>query len=702
MPNPRNPAFLRGASDYPWLDQNGNPTMDPGTTTTTTTPTTTDTTTPAPATTATTGQPATGQPATDQTTTTTTPTSTAQGAATSGGQAAPSVGAPSGQLNTGQQGPQPVAGQAGSQGMYTPDQATASAAAAVQQANLNVASAYQQIQDRQKDVDAATATSVADPAKLQAATTALNAAYAQLSQAEDSLSTANTTYATSLDKFTDPQALAQADQAKAAAAEAKARTALLTDDTPGGQRALNAAQAGLASAQAASAQADADAKKLTAGPQRDALEGQAAQSQAQAAQINLLIGTKDNPGPLIQKAQAEVGTQLATTDQLQSQSRLNDATAARQLADGRLSDAQAAVGQAQVAAGLPAAQAAQAQATAQQTLEAIRQKQLGPAYGLQQQIDAINQIASRVWGPGGSGDPADANQFLQQYVSATLGGTTISDAAKAAAQQQGVNYGTTMAGTNALQAAQASRANAFAGFGGNVLGTLEQMNMYAPKGSTGMADAFSGVMNAMANRIAPQGFGPASIPQAPQLPPFLQAFAAGHQAGTQQAQAQGGGGQAAPTVNINVNGQSAGTSAAPVAAPVAGAAPAPPTTPLGAFNPQISTAAMNQLGFQDTPQGRAAMAQIFGPGNGPVAAGTTTTNPAAMPGAGPGGAQSSPAQTTPQQAFDQGLANAPQMPNYLQGLVNPMSMIQSARNAGLLGANTGGLLTPGLAGSFVQ
>lgn len=615
VPNPSNPNEGRPQNAYGTA---GEPATSP---TTTPTPAATTPTTPPPTSTA--------PPAT--------PAQSAQGSAASAAQTPPAIGAPSGQLGPGQQGPAPVVGQGGYTGMYTPDQGTAQAAAAVQQANLNVAAAYQAIQDQQQKVDAARALSIGeDPngVKMQAAQSGLNAAYAQLSQAEDSLSTANTTYATSLNKFTDPQALAQAKQATAAAQEADARRALLTDDTPGGQRALNAAQAGAASAKAAADQASADAIRAKTPDEQRTLQAQADLYHQQASQISAQIGTPDNPGPLIRKANEEVNTQIATTGQVQSQTELNKATATRQNADANLSNAQADAQRALIAAGYPAAQtaqaqgaAAQSQATAAQTLEDIQAKKLGPAYGLDDKMKAaVAAIQNHIFGPGGTGNVQDANDLLGQFLTATLGGTNVFEASKAAAGQESINYGTQMAGVNALQAAQANRAGTLGSLTGNTLGTLAGMNAYAPKGSDAMAQAFAGVMGAMANKLTGPQFGPVQIPNPPPLPGFLAGFAAGHQAGSGQAAAQGagtGGGQAAPTVNINVNGQPSG-------GPGVGAT----------FNPQASTAAMNAAGFMDTPQGRAAM--VGGTGAGPTPAPVAPAAPAGPASPNPYASYSSP------------------------------------------------------------
>jgi hypothetical protein len=132
----------------------------------------------------------------------------------------------------------------------------------------------------------------------------------------------------------------------------------------------------------------------------------------------------------------------------------------------------------------------------------------------------------------------------------------------------------------------------------------------------------------------------------------------------------------------------AGGQALPGGAPVAAGAPvvaggAPGAVPGGgpAFNPQASTAAMNQQGFMDTPAGRAAMAAA-----NPALLASRGAAPAAPVAAGgsmpasianyatPGGG------LTPQQAFAQGFtANTPSYPNVLQmyglNMPNPMSIL---------------------------
>ena len=210
---------------------------------------------------------------------------------------------------------------------------------------------------------------------------------------------------------------------------------------------------------------------------------------------------------------------------------------------------------------------AQAQATAQATLESILQKQQGPTYGLQGQLPIVQQVLQNVFhNPANVGKSTDelnsmADDLYRQYTVATLGGTTIGQGAAATATAQQNNFATQMGGVNALQGAMASRANQFAQMGGNVLGTLAGMNYYAPKGSSAGAGAYQAMMDQMAQRLAGPQFAPVQLPQPPPLPTFLQAFAAGHQAGTAQATAQGNG--QSPTINVNVNGQPAASSSTP-------------------------------------------------------------------------------------------------------------------------------------------
>ena len=493
----------------------------------------------------------------------------------------------------------------GQGGQYSVDQILAGSDQELQQANIQVADIWNQIQKQQAVVDQAQQTAIANPQALTSATATLNTLYTSLSQAEQRVETANASRATTLQKAIDSNQLtpsqvdlakAQTTKAQADAATAQAQAQVLTDGAPG-QRALVAAQAGLASAQAAAQKASADATAAKTPAEVAQLNAQANSLNAQANQTNTLL-------PDLQaKARAETGlTEAQTTltgsqsDLAQAQSRQADANTAlinaqaTQLtpAQAAAQQGQAAVAQAQ-AGGLIPAQAGLAGAQTLETGANIQKGLLGPVYGLQDQVNAIRAIQSQVFGPGGSGNAQDANDLLQQYTAAALGGTTPYAASVAAANYGQNIYGTQASMYNAAQSALASRANALSSLGGNILGTLGTMNANAPAGSTAMAAAFRDVMNfagaqqqqaqqQFAQQLGlGQGAGGLQQPKAPALPAYLQQF--GNPAGA------GGGTPTNAPVTINIGGQ--GTTAAappaPPAAPAAPAAPAVPATPAGGY-----------------------------------------------------------------------------------------------------------------------
>jgi hypothetical protein len=455
---------------------------------------------------------------------------------------------------------------------------------------------------------------------------------------------------------------AQADNYKSSAAEADARAKVLLDGADS-QRQEVAARAGLDAAQALQARAEADYRNATSDSARQQALQQAGLYAAQTKQINDLL-----PGLVAQQAADLTKTQHQTglTD---AQSTYYQASADAEKARGVMETAQGQLYGQQATQLVPA----QAQlATAQAGTELTKQQQAlyGPLYGAAQQLQAMKDIHNQFFGPGSGMTPeqatAGANQAMSDWFKATVAGTTPYAASVAAANYQQNQYGQQMAGANALQNAMASRANAYSTLAGGALGTLEQMNAYAPKGSTGMAGAFQSILDTMANRLAQPQFAPTQIPTPPPMPTFLQGFAAGHQAGTTQANAQGGG--QSPTINVNVNGQPAGSTSGPT------------------FNPQASTTAINAAGFMDTPQGRAAMAGL---GAGPPSAPAAGPTPAPAPSGyqTPPAINTPPATTanmnpgmTPQQAFAQGFAqNQPTYPNVLSmygmNLPSPMQML---------------------------
>jgi hypothetical protein len=576
------------------------------------------------------------------------------------------VGTP-GQLTPGQPGPTPVPGMPG--GNYTVDQLTGQQRQEITDANAQVQEAYTAYQKLQTDYAAET-----DPLKQQQLSAQLQGAYGQLSTAEQRVATANAAYSSTLTQAlktttVDP-AQANVYNAQAGAADAQGKlsdaNAKVLLDGADTQKELVAANAGLASANATNAIATAAATTAKTPAEKAALESQASLSKAQADQINTLL-----PG-LVDKQKADTTLTISQAGLTDANSDLAKANTAKVGADTALVQAQTDYQKATTTGLLPAqvtetqARGVSEAATAQATLEATKQKQLGPLYGLQDQINAIHSIAGQVFGPGGTGNPSHADDLLQQYVDATIGGTTPYAASVAAQNAQQNIFGTQAAMQNQQVQAAASRANQYAGLAGTTLGTLEQMNQYAPKGSTAMAGAFRGVMDEMAQRLQAPQFQAPPTPQAPDLPTFLQGFTAGHRAATATAatavQSATGGGQtggtATPTINVNVNGQPApGGAAAPAAAA-----------------PGVTSSTIPGLNVGAFP----------GAGPGPVLQSTPQINQATPPTVNP----VSNATQTPSEAFSQGLAsNAPQLPNYLSSLVNPMSMLSSGFN--LMNANRG-------------
>src|SRR5215472_5396862 len=529
------------------------------------------------------------------------------------------------------------------------------------------------IQGDSERLQTAQADAIANPAGAQAATAEYQADLNAWSSAQTRLANANNSRFAALKQALDQNLVTptQVDLARAQASESSARAnqigkaAEIAADLAPSQKDLVVAQGAAQSAQALLDKANA-AKTTATTPADIALAtSQAKQASANADAISAMVDAN--------KAKVEADTtltqhQVGLTD---NQSDYYKALGVEATARAGYETAQADYQKALIpgAPGLQAAQTqqaagagAQAQATAQATLEGITQKQQGPLYGLQSQIPLLQSVVQSVFhNPANVGKSTDelnnmADDLLKQYTLATIGGTTVGSASAAAATAQQNNYATLMGGTNALQNAMASRANAYAGAEGNVLGTLAQMNAWAPKGSTEGAAAFRQIMDDMSQRLAQPQFAPVQLPQAPALPPFLQAFAAGHQAGQAQANAQNQGalqGQS-PTTNVNVNGQPAGG-----------------TGPGGvAMNPDGTVKTLAQLGSTG-PWANLPLQNLSTPG--PTAPGFTTPPPIGAPPA---------LGANTQQAFNSGLQNSGYnpnaIPNFAQGYMafaNPLNMV---------------------------
>jgi hypothetical protein len=561
-------------------------------------------------------------------------------------------------------------------GGYTVAQITAQSDQELLQANADVAKLWEGINaQRQAVADLQAGGLAADPtgSKLQNATSQLNSQYSTLSAAMQRVETANASRATTLQKAIDAATLdpSQVDLAKAQASKATSDSDLsktqrdVLDKGSQGQRDLVAAQATQASATAAASLATAAATTAKTPAEIDQLKAQARALGAQADQTEQLL-----PG-LIEKQKAETGLTVAQTDLTGSQSSLAKAQAGQADAQSGLIKAQTKQTAATTdtllpaQAGLATAQAGLATAQAASTTADIQKGLQGPTYGLQDQLKAILQIHDQIFGPGGSGTPdqrkQQANDLLEQYFNATVGGTTPYAASVAAANAGLTAYGTQMSGTNALQAAQASRANAYAGLAGTELGTLAGMNAYAPKGSTAMAGAYRSLMDDMAQRLGAPQFAAAPIPNAPALPAYLQGFAN-----------PAGPGGAAPAGFMDTPAGRAAMAAAnpsllatpgrPATAPTTAGAP-PPATP-------VATNGAGPAPGSNYPGGVA-----YTGGVPPWLAQPGPSMPASIANyAQPGGAVS------PQQAFTQGFqANTPALPNVLSmyglNMPSPMQML---------------------------
>ena len=488
----------------------------------------------------------------------------------------------------------------GTAGQYTVEQILAPFDAEFSAANQTVLDLNDKINGRhgQKDANgnplpdtigsaaalaAAQANAIADPAAAQSATTTYQADLNAWSAAQSRLAAANVARQNALQTAIDKNEVtpAQAQLAKAQADEAGKRGAQIDSqvkiaaDLAPSQQALLVSQAAQASAQAALDDANA-AKASATTPSEIALaNAQAAQAQANANATNAMV-------------QVNVARVQADTTLTQHQTSLTDANSTLALANADDAKARAALQDAQAKllvpaqAGLAGAQAGLAGAQTAASKADVQKGLLGPLYGLQDQVNAIRAIQQQVFGPGGSGNADEANKMLQDYVQATVAGTTPYAANVAAANFGQNQYATQASMTNAAQAAAASRSNAFLGTGANVLGTLAQMNANAPKGSTAGAGAFMDIMNMLQQRSAQGAMAPPQQPTAPQLPALLAGLA--HQGG--------GGPQTSAPVTINIGsggGGGAGASLPMPSMPPTPVGPAPSVAPSQPFSPYTSS-----------------------------------------------------------------------------------------------------------------
>ena len=525
----------------------------------------------------------------------------------------------------------PIGAPQGANGTYTVQQITAASDAEVLQAQQNATAIWAQIQPLQQQASSLQneLQQTPDPIKQQtltAITNNLNNLYNNYSVAETTLAQAQQRRADSLttaqkNGIVDPAQAdllaAETDKAGKDANYASVQADVLKNGAQGA-RDLVAAQAGYQNALAA-------ASKQTAPAQADYYNGLANQAQAQADTIAKQGG--------VYVAQAQ-----QIQDLISPQSDLMKAQAAANTASSRLSEAQAAdvSAKTQAGVGLLGGQTAAQYGAGAQAASVAGTNLLGPLYGLQDRLQAIRDIHDQFFGPGSGLTPEDAtkqaNSAMQDYFQSSVAGTTPYAASVAAANAGLTQFGTQASMYNAAQSALASRANALAGLGGNVLSTLGTMNANAPAGSTAMAAAFKNVMDyalaqqgQAAQQAAQQFGGPVQQPSAPALPPLLQKLAGvGGGAPTAGAPAPAGG-MPMPAVNP---------------APVVPGQPNPAGPATGG---QPGQGQGVQINVSTGGSQNATTASAPGAGAGPMSAQSIPgLNIGAMPGAGPSGNQSTP------------------------------------------------------------
>jgi len=346
------------------------------------------------------------------------------------------------------------------------------------------------------------------------------------------------------DKYTADAHLAQ-QQADNAATAAPGERALVV-----AQATAQAANAALASAQASNLAALQPATITNLQAQANQANGSAANLMAQAGKT----------AAETQKALIDLGVEPRAAEATTGTLEANRAIAERNLANLPTSEQAGRITEAGIAG---------TQATTAQTQANVLKQQMGPTFGLQQQIDAIKQISDQMRNgaiPLGT-DPSSAiqnmNDSLNRYLQATIGGTTVSAASQQAQQaqenlrQQDITQrqqDTTLQGQGISGAA-----SAFGSAISPLIGAVKDL----PAGSQALGPAAAAMF---APFLAAAGGGlvkpPAQV-AAPALPPFMQNFTGG-----------GGGGQAPQTsapVTINIGGGGG----AGVAPPAPAGAPAP-------------------------------------------------------------------------------------------------------------------------------
>ncbi|MPZ68599.1 MAG: hypothetical protein GEU71_03620 [Actinobacteria bacterium] len=252
---------------------------------------------------------------------------------------------------------------------------------------------------------------------------------------------------------------------------------------------------------------------------------------------------------------------------------------------------------------LTGAQIRQVDQAIETSRESVEAAKMGGLYGLQDRIDEIKrQIAS------GTLKPEDGDALLNDYINATIAGTTPFEARTTRAQEETQRIGQRLSQRGQDVDLAGTQTSTLGSFGSSIFGQLANLNQYAEPGTSGGAAAFRSAVDYMKGQF-PEAPAPVEVPGVP-------AFLPGGQ----------GGGQAAGSVVINIGGGGGGGQPAP-------------QTQVGGASPW-GQSGMNTAAPNPTPSLQPFMDRnlVTGPLAGPGSLG-----PSGMPAALQAGAAAAPA-----------------------------------------------------------
>lgn len=294
-------------------------------------------------------------------------------------------------------------------------------------------------------------------------------------------------------------------------------------------------------------QAETDALNATTGPQKDLLVAQAASTEAQARLDDANAGAiAAKTQPEIDQLKAQVTNTNAVTAQVTQATSAAEAKLPAEVKAGQASadalvtaseDARRKLRQAPTdsqAAALNQAGVDQQTAAAQQAIVGVQQAKQNLAKGatgtlafLPQQLDAIRAGVQAIGDAARAGkvpsDPETLDSLLNQYINSTVGGTTISNASQQAQNALQDTFQRNVEQRQQNIGLEQSLANAGGNMASAIIPGLIAGVKDLPKGSTALGPAIQDIMN-MAGQYTKQ-FQPPPQVQAPNMPPFLQAFA---------------------------------------------------------------------------------------------------------------------------------------------------------------------------------